>query len=758
MADEMVRQAQRFVNTQYGGVQNIPHVDEDGQTGWATMYALTRCLQHELGFYPNELSNNFGVSTMAQLTTSYPKIDDTVSVPIGIIRIIQAALWCKGYPGGEWLDYGLPLGHYSASVRSSVTALKLDAGVDEALWGPAIEPKVFKALLTMDAYVFIGNGTPAVRTVQRWLNATYVHRQNFFIIPCDGNFSREVQKALMLAIQFQAGLSDSQANGVFGPATQGALRANPLSVGSSGRWVELFTAAMICNRRAGVQFSGDFSAALSAEVRDFQSFVRLPVNGSGDYQTWASLLVSTGDPTRRGKAVDCVKTITPARARTLRANGYEIVGRYLSNVPNTDLDKNIKFEELDTIPANGLRLFPIYQTYGDSAGYFRFDQGVTDALAAIGRAKYYGFRPGTRIYFAVDFDALDHEITSLVLPYFRGVYTTMFEYAPQYVVGVYGPRNVCSRVFKAGYTSGSFVSDMSTGYSGNLGYTLPEDWVFDQIATIALGSGDGWIDVDNNIVSGGDPGQVVFDPAPEADDLDEMFTASQKGTLLAELQQYLTSVGIPERGGNFWENIGQIYSTTEAFNQMWAYDALFTELARNLRVRKALIMVPIFWEIRKFGQDDPLADDGVIVYHTFTDIDPTNKWIKRDCSTGLGQIFAESAIRARNYCNQVGDIRAEWRDVTNDEHIWEIWKRLHVDNGFNIATAAHVLIYHANDVALEDQSAPQTIPRPSLDYSELNSRLVLRRYQGTTSTADAHSFVKLGVYRIFEKYAAIARS
>ena len=64
-----------------------------------------------------------------------------------------------------------------------MTALKLDAGVDEALWGPAIQPKVFKALLTMDAYVFVGNGTPAVRTVQRWLNATYVHRLNFFIIP-----------------------------------------------------------------------------------------------------------------------------------------------------------------------------------------------------------------------------------------------------------------------------------------------------------------------------------------------------------------------------------------------------------------------------------------------------------------------------------------------------------------------------------------------------------------------------------------------
>lgn len=43
---------------------------------------------------------------------------------------------------------------------------------------------------------------------------------------------------------------------------------------------------------------------------------------------------------------------------------------------------------------------------------------------------------------------------------------------------------------------------MSTGFSGNLGYSLPNDWAFDQISTVTLGSGEGQIEIDNDICSG----------------------------------------------------------------------------------------------------------------------------------------------------------------------------------------------------------------------------------------------------------------
>lgn len=83
----------------------------------------------------------------------------------------------------------------------------------------------------------------------------------------------------------------------------------------------------------------------------------------------------------------------------------------------------------------------------------------------------------------------------------------------KYKVGVYGPRNVCIRVSEKGYSKSSFVSGMSTGFSGNLGFPLPKDWAFDQISTPPpIGTGSGLIEIDNNIYSGRNTGANVFNP------------------------------------------------------------------------------------------------------------------------------------------------------------------------------------------------------------------------------------------------------
>jgi peptidoglycan hydrolase-like protein with peptidoglycan-binding domain len=748
--DEMVLKAQQFVNTYYAAQPDIPTVSEDGNTGWATMYALTRCLQYEIGI--TALSDSFGPATLSALTTRYPTIDGatTASGPVAVVRIMQAAMYCKGYDGGEWQDHALPSGGYSSRVAAGVRSMKQNAGVAGAWPGDAMTPKLFKALLTMDAYTVISGGNDTVRSIQQWMNGSYVGRRNFFVIPCDGFFSRDVQKALMFAVQFQIGMSDDVANGVFGPGTQSGLKANPLSVGSSGRWVQLFTAAMVFNRRSGVSFSGSFSSALSSQVSAFQDFVALPVTGRGDFQTWASLLVSTGDTSRRGRAVDCVTQITYARADTLKANGYDIVGRYLSNVPGTSLNKMIQLGELGAIEGSGLRCFPIYQTYGDSASYFTSTQGSIDAHRAIERAKFYGFKPGTRIYFAVDFDALDSEVTSRVLPHFRGIKEVMDEYGSQYRVGVYGPRNICSRVAAAGLSSASFVSDMSTGYSGNLGYPMPDDWAFDQISTISIGSGDGKIEIDNNIVSGRDLGQSSFLEGEWKANQDVNFNSAQLAALTADIRRYLESQGIAEN------STLRVFSTTEAVKIAMGWDSVITEVARTLQMRKALIVTPILWETRMTGVDDPVIDAGVIQYHTGSDWDPTNKFIVADCSTGLGQIFAWVAIQARNYMINSGFIGGALKDYEKDSDLWEVWQKLHNDQKYNINAASQNLIWSAMDLGL---------PRPHLEYTEEESRLVMRRYQGFLSEdtelnekLERESRIKLGIYQILENYFAPLRA
>ena len=107
-------------------------------------------------------------------------------------------------------------------------------GVSSALPGSGIEPKVFKGLLNMDPYVLISGGNPSIRQIQQWLNGRYIKRRDFQIIPAEGYHSRTVAQCMLFAIQYEAGMVDGVANGVFGPGTQSSLKSHVLQVGSTG--------------------------------------------------------------------------------------------------------------------------------------------------------------------------------------------------------------------------------------------------------------------------------------------------------------------------------------------------------------------------------------------------------------------------------------------------------------------------------------------------------------------------------------------
>ncbi|GAT69155.1 putative peptidoglycan binding domain protein [Planomonospora sphaerica] len=518
--DAKVLEAQKWVNATYGQIAGYKRCPEDGATGWSTMFSLTRALQIELGI--TALSDSFGPTTLSKLTALGDIGPSTANK--NIVRILQHGLFCKGYWGGN--QYGV----YDGQTALSVGALAKNAGL---LHTSTVQPKLFKAILTMDAYTLVAGGKESVRAVQQWLNGRYTPRANFFVIPCDGIFSRDVQKALYLAIQFELGMTDSQATGVFGPGTQAGLKNHSLSSGDSGIWVQLFSAAAVFNGAVGYRttqggwsyrepvFTDGFGTELRGWVRVFQEFTCLPDDGDVDFATWCQVLVSTGDPNRPGTAADCIATVTEARAKALYAAGYRVIGRYLDERPSGNpLNKQIQPGELQVIFQNKLKVFPISQYYGGEVGYFTYQQGYTDAVGAHTAAVRYGFDSGTVIYFAVDYDATQAEIESNIVPYFRGVVSGLVSKGKRYVHGVYGSRNVCAQVTKATLARWSFVSGMSTGFSGNMGYPLPENWSFNQIQTLTVGSGDGRIEIDKNIhAPGKDPGvSAVNTPSTEIDE------------------------------------------------------------------------------------------------------------------------------------------------------------------------------------------------------------------------------------------------
>lgn len=392
--------------------------------------------------------------------------------------------------------------------------------------------------------------------------------------------------------------------------------------------------------------------------------------------------------------------------------------------------------ELTTIAAAGMSCFPIYQTWGGTASYFNASQGYADGLSAVTWARHHGFKSGTRIYFAVDFDALDHQVSSNILPHFQAIVRAVRTYGPEYKIGIYGPRNVCSRVGAAGHTSASFVSDMSIGFSGNLGYPLPTDWAFDQIKTLTVGAGAGQIEIDNNVASGRDLGQRDFNP-PDMNpkQYDVPFDMSFKDAMLADLRTYLTSIRVQEHG------FLCLRSTRESYDIMLRHDGLITELSKALRIRKAIIQAPLFWEMRKMTAQDGGADLLVISYYSGK---PGND----DSSTGLAQIFARTAIRARNYCIQAGIVSGTALDVNNRDHVWTAWQALHNDDNQNVETVPQILFHAAN---------MQGLARPGLDTSDQSSRLILERYNGTGPDAVKYGYELLGVYRVFEKYHRLLR-
>ncbi|MFI0821545.1 glycoside hydrolase domain-containing protein [Streptomyces sp. NPDC021098] len=740
MADEMVKRAQRFVNDIYGSSIGMT-VDEDGKTGWNTMYALTRALQYELGI--TALSNSFGPTTLSKLTSKYPKLNAGTMPSANFCRIIQSGLYCKGYDGGD-ID-----GTYSSRVQASMAKFKKDMGVDAAYPGSDLTPKVFKGLLNMDAYVTVNNGSDQIRAIQQWLNGRYVNRSDFFIIPCDGHHSRDVAKSMLFAIQYELGMADGTANGVFGPGTQAGLKSHTVSTGSSGTWVQLFSAGMALNQRP-VAFTSSFTSALASAVSDFQAFVKLSVTGKGDFSTWASLLVSYGDQDRRGEACDGVTRITPARAAALKAAGIKYIGRYLTNPDPTPsgstAEKEIQSGELQTIADNDLRCFPIYQTYGRGADDFNYPLGRAAGQAAINAALDHGFKSGTRIFFAVDFDAVDNEVTNNVLPHFKGIQDAMADDGNRYKVGVYGPRNVCTRVAEAGHSSASFVSDMSSGFSGNFGYPLPADWAYDQVVTRTVGSGDGKIEIDNNIASGRDVGQGSFN-APRVSKPDGRLDPTVLTAMQTDVGKYMESLGYPNDGGTKSYQHWKCFQTT-----VMDHDALITDLSNRYNIRKALIQTSAYWEMRHIDPLDEAAWLAVIAaYNT------TGEFI-RDTSTGIAKQRAVSLVGAWNHCLSMGYVTGRpILDVSKDADKYSIWKKAHDDEEFALTSVFMIDMWDIDGKPGGDDDSPK-MRRPSLSYTDSEIYEVLRRYQGPAEPAFSEAKKRMGLYYVMEKYNSISRN
>lgn len=546
MADANVLKAQKYLNAMFGAHPSWVMLDEDGYTGSAVMQGIIRAFQIENGV--SSVTGTVGPLTIGKMkelaVIEKMSPDDESKVNV---CLIQCALFCKGYNAG-----GITGIYYNAGV-AAVSEMQRDAGL--VITGK-IDWKVWAGLLSLNWFKLVSGGDSTTQLIQRQLNGEW--SDVIGVGPCDGVVSRQTVLALVGALQAAEGVTTeliTNLNSVnFGNATTAAFETFPESLNVERNTTEyipfnkLAQYGLYFNGYNPGRFDGIYDSVTQEQVSDFQEFyaltgIGLVTLGEVNVSTMKSLLTSKGDTGRSARACDCATVLNQQQARDLKAAGYTHVGRYLTGYVGAHIPKYLTLEEINYIENAGLNVFPIYQAGGYNLEYFQnLSQGAIDAQNAIIAAENIGVPDNTIIYFAVDFDCYERQINSYIIPYFKRINLAFRSEINKkhYRVGIYAPRYVCTKVSNMGLAVTSFVADMSTGYSCNLGFPIPKNWAFDQFFEMSFSSVPTF-PIDKDAFSGRDNGIIYFEKVSEKSE-DEIEEENQKAQVEILRTKYVYDV------------------------------------------------------------------------------------------------------------------------------------------------------------------------------------------------------------------------
>ena len=502
MKDPRKVDAQKWLNSTYGGKPGFPKVEENGLAGVKLSKAFVCALQLEIGLDKLGISECSGIFGDRTISNS-PKISSNNQGNSNLVLLLQHACWCKGYKPGQ------VTGIFNSETSNAVIRIKNDC-LGTSNNSDEVDGKWWKAILNSDAYILLKKGSEEMRSAQQFLNFHYGIKKG--IIPTDGIFSRDVNKLLIFALQMEIGIPFNEGTYNFGPKTM-SMCPNVSNNCTNSNLIKIIQIGLNANNYK-CEINGKFDSNISNLIKEFQSFMKLNITGIADKSTIKSLLTSNGDINRQALACDCATILNYNKAKALKDSGYICVGRYLTGTVGNNRPKNLTKEELNDIFKAGLRVFIIYQDGAHRKQYFEnepVERGKKDAEIANKTSLSLGLPKNTIIYFACDYDFVDYEVNDLIIPYFEGIYKKFEEIKSIYKIGIYGSRNLCTKVSKKGYAIASFVGDMSTGYSGNLGFPMPHNWAFDQFHEFNFSKNNESFGLDKDAYSGLDPGVGRFD-------------------------------------------------------------------------------------------------------------------------------------------------------------------------------------------------------------------------------------------------------
>jgi len=175
--------------------------------------------------------------------------------------------------------------------------------------------------------------------------------------------------------------------------------------------------------------------------------------------------------------------VTTARLNCLRDAGVKTIIRYYARDTGNP-SKVVRRAEAQAIAAAGLRLGAVHEgRHGDKISGFSQQIGFDDARHSRAFAHSEVGQPaGSTIYFGVDFDTTQAQVTNNVIPYFRGVAQAFNESngLPTYLVGAYGSGRTLRALLGAGLAARAWLAQ-STGWAGHDQFLASGDWTMNQL-------------------------------------------------------------------------------------------------------------------------------------------------------------------------------------------------------------------------------------------------------------------------------------
>lgn len=200
--------------------------------------------------------------------------------------------------------------------------------------------------------------------------------------------------------------------------------------------------------------------------------------------------------------------------------------------------------------------------------------------------------------------------------------------------------------------------------------------------------------------------------------------------------------------GDGYATMGGINFNTvsEVIDKIVENDQTITNYCNEYRIPKEFVQSVLFRELWYVNVLDAAADALVQEYYAWMLGNGPHPLIERtDSSTGLGQIFASTAIKALNNADDRGFIslpyhynNSVWQDV------WYIWHNLHDDNSYNIKCCSLVIL----DCQYEYASI---LPYDEFfDCTESQIKTILSRYNGYGPDAATYGNCCYDYFLIFE--------